>query len=165
MIGLFSRFAYGYTVQYACTVYSAIEYLFVYREVKTRWLWKWTPCLPVIAEWQVCVHIPVLFSIWYLTKQCMWHYTHCVTIYTDNSQQMCTYTYSMCHYADWGYCSVCTAVHIVLVTDLVVLLTERDQKYNLPAILDLKVSFCTHYILVGLTVPVDLVYYSLMDIL
>jgi hypothetical protein len=29
-------------------------------------------------------------------------------------------------------------VHIVLVTDLVVLLTERDQKYNLPAILDLK---------------------------
>jgi hypothetical protein len=29
-------------------------------------------------------------------------------------------------------------VHILLVTDLVVLLTERDQKYNLPAILDLK---------------------------
>ena len=40
----------------------------------------------------------------------------------------------------------CVAVHIVLVTDLVVLLTERDQKYNLPAILDLKVStvHCTH---------------------
>lgn len=38
----------------------------------------------------------------------------------------------------------CAAVHIVLVTDLVVLLTERDQKYNLPAILDLKVSYTSH---------------------
>ena len=36
-----------------------------------------------------------------------------------------------------------SAVHIVLVTDLVVLLTERDQKYNLPALLDLKVSLNT----------------------
>lgn len=32
------------------------------------------------------------------------------------------------------------AVHVVLVTDLVAVLSERDQKYNLPAILDLKVS-------------------------
>ena len=38
------------------------------------------------------------------------------------------------------FCSVGAAVNIVLVTDLVVLLTER---YNLPAILDLKVSHYT----------------------
>lgn len=33
------------------------------------------------------------------------------------------------------------AVHVVLVTDLLVFLTERDQKYHLAALQDLKVRF------------------------
>ena len=41
-------------------------------------------------------------------------------------------------------------MHIVLVTDLVVLLTERDQKYFVPAILDLKVSTEQHVLYVEL---------------
>ena len=31
-------------------------------------------------------------------------------------------------------------MHVVLVTDFLVLLTERDQKYNLAALQDLKVQ-------------------------
>ena len=34
-----------------------------------------------------------------------------------------------------------SAIHIVLVTDLVVLLTERDQKYQIAALQDLKVRY------------------------
>ena len=33
-----------------------------------------------------------------------------------------------------------SAVHVVLVTDLLVLLTERDQKYHLATLQDLKVG-------------------------
>ena len=37
--------------------------------------------------------------------------------------------------------SLHSAIHIVLVTDLVVLLTERDQKYQIAALQDLKVRY------------------------
>ena len=33
-----------------------------------------------------------------------------------------------------------TAVHVILVTDMVVLLTERDQRYHLASLLDHKVK-------------------------
>jgi hypothetical protein len=40
----------------------------------------------------------------------------------------------------FSFLTCCAGVHIVLVTDFVVLLTERDQKFHLATLQDLKVG-------------------------
>jgi len=39
------------------------------------------------------------------------------------------------------FCPISAAVHVVLVTDFLLVLTERDQKYHLAALQDLKVWY------------------------
>ena len=73
------------------------------------------------------------------------HVSYSVIFCSINGLVFCVHSVQWCVYIT-ACCDlfIHAAVHIVLVTDLVVLLTERDQKYNLPALLDLKVSINTH---------------------
>ena len=72
----------------------------------------------------VCVHVCVRVCM--ISYYCGLHMRSLYTVVITLSQLLLKHTH--------------TAVHVILVTDMVVLLTERDQRYHLASLLDHKVE-------------------------